>query len=290
LFGLTNVGYDTLRVNCKERGLLGQDSKDTPSAARGLQPSSSLTFTESPVEVLVRDTLGSRGRLVPVATGSHTRNLRTLEVSVIRDVAGKSGTARRAEAGRYDGRSYNSTFAGMFPAQAPQYVLVVRLVDPQGKIFGGTVAGRVVNNILQSALAMRNAGLDRVELAGVAKPLPTAPVRPMSASAIAAARRDTARFDSLRAPTLPAPTPIAVPSRVIVALPFARPASGVADAERLPSRPVPSVLGLDVRQATRTLHAAGFHVTVVAGEPGRTRPAAGTLAPPGTLIALEIAK
>ncbi len=206
------------------------------------------------------------------------------------DVAGKSGTARRAEGGRYDGRSYNSTFAGMFPAQSPQYVLVVRLVDPQGKIFGGTVAGRVVNNILQSALAMRNAGLDRGGLAAVAKPLPAAPVRPLSASAVAAARRDTARFDSVRAPMLPPALPVAAPSRVIVALPFARPVTARPDAERLVARPVPSVVGLDLRQATRTLHAAGFHVTVVPGDAGRTRPAAGTLALPGTLIALEMAK
>ena len=91
LFGLANLGYDNLLRYCKERGLVGQDSKDTPSPVKGREPSSSLTFTESPLEALVRDTLGSRGRLVPVATGSHTRNLRTLEVSVIRDVAGKSG-------------------------------------------------------------------------------------------------------------------------------------------------------------------------------------------------------
>jgi RecA/RadA recombinase len=91
LFGLANLGYDNLLRYCKERGLLGQDSRDTPSPVKGREPSSSLTFTESPLEALVRDTLGSRGRLVPVATGSHTRNLRTLEVSVIREAAAKSG-------------------------------------------------------------------------------------------------------------------------------------------------------------------------------------------------------
>ena len=88
----------------------------------------------------------------------------------------------------------------------------------------------------------------------------------------------------------PPPVPVAAPSRVIVALPFAQPTKALPDAERLVPRPVPSVIGLDLRQATRTLHAAGFHVTVVAGEPGRTRPAAGVLALPGTLIALEMAK
>ncbi len=91
LFGLANLGYDNLLRYCKERGLVGQDSRDTASTVRGREPSSSLTFTESPLEALVRDTLASRGRLTPVVTGSHTRNLRTLEVSVIRDVASKTG-------------------------------------------------------------------------------------------------------------------------------------------------------------------------------------------------------
>ncbi|MBL0171422.1 MAG: hypothetical protein IPP90_11930, partial [Gemmatimonadaceae bacterium] len=140
------------------------------------------------------------------------------------DVAGKSGTARRVQDGAYRG-GHNSTFAGMFPAQAPQYVLVVRLIDPQGKIYGGTVAGRIVNEILQSALATRDASLDRRALAAVVKPVPVSPRKPLSSQAIAAALRDTARFDSLRAPA-PVPVPmVAVPGRVVVSLPYSPAAS-----------------------------------------------------------------
>ncbi len=208
------------------------------------------------------------------------------------DVAGKSGTARRAQHGKYDRVSYNSTFAGMFPAQNPQYVLVARIVDPQGKIYGGTVAGRIVNVILQGALATRDASLDRNALAAVAKPLPAPQSRALSAQAVAAALRDTARFDSLKAPA-PAPArPLAAPAQVIVTLPFKRPLNSAEslDASSKDLRTVPSVFGLDERQAVRTLSAAGFHVALAVGGSGRTRPAAGTLARAGSIVTLELAK
>ena len=210
------------------------------------------------------------------------------------DVAGKSGTARRAVGGRYSGKQYNSTFAGMFPAQAPQYVLVARLIDPQGKIFGGTVAGRIVKVILQGALATRDNSLDRGALAPLRKVLPPAPAKPLSEQAVAAAMRDTARFDSLKAPAPPPAHPLAAPSRVIVTLPFKAAEKAamerVRDGQTGELRAVPSVYGLDARQAVRTLSAAGFHVTVATGGAGRTRPAAGTLARGGSVVVLETPK
>jgi cell division protein FtsI (penicillin-binding protein 3) len=210
------------------------------------------------------------------------------------DVAGKSGTARRASGdGRgYRAGQYNATFAGMFPAQAPQYVLVVRLVDPKEKIFGGTVSGRIVNEILQAALATRDASLDRGALAEVVKPLPVRASKPLSAKAIAAAMRDTARFDSLRAPP-PTPIPaIAAPSRVVISLPYAPSRSSAvkgqaSDAAASELRMIPSVYGLDARQAALTLHAAGFRVSIASGNATRTRPSAGTLARSGSVVVLE---
>ena len=74
----------------------------------------------------------------------------------------------------------------------------------------------------------------------------------------------------------------------MVSLPLsaARAKSG-RDASSNALREVPSVYGLDARQATRTLHAAGFHVSVAAGQATRTRPAAGTLMKSGSLVVLE---
>lgn len=203
------------------------------------------------------------------------------------DVAGKSGTARRTVGKGYASGAYNATFAAMFPAQAPQYVIIAKLIDPKSKIFGGVVAGELVNHILQAANATRDASLDRRELARYAK-VPQAPVeKPLTSQALAAAARDSARFDSLRAPT-PAPAaPVAAAGRVVVVLPFSAPPTARADAPTL-SQFVPSVYGLDVRQAARTLYAAGFQVLVQVnkGTAGQTRPATGAVARAGSTVVL----
>jgi cell division protein FtsI (penicillin-binding protein 3) len=209
------------------------------------------------------------------------------------DVAGKSGTARRVVDRSYRGGGYNSTFAGMFPAQAPQYVFVARLIDPKESIFGGVVSGGLVNGILQSALATRDASLDRNALAAVAKPLPVPVRKPLTPQQSLAQLRDSLHRDSLRAPSLAPLEPIAEAARVVVTLPLtaADGASGRrgrgAARESSVSKPVPTVFGLDIRQAVRTLHAAGFQVKIATGIDGRTRPASGVVARTGTTVVLE---
>ena len=206
------------------------------------------------------------------------------------DVGGKSGTARRSEHGHYLFGAYNATFAGMFPARAPQFVLVARLIDPIGKIYGGVVAGALVNGILQAALATRDVSLDRDALSRQAKPLP--PPKPKSEHALEIAARDSARFDSLRAPAPPAAAALAAPATVVVDLPLRSAGSrGVADSglsDRM--QVIPSVYGLDLRQAVRTLHAVGLHVKVVNGKPGQTRPSAGAFVRAGGTVLLESAR
>ena len=202
------------------------------------------------------------------------------------DVAGKSGTARRSENGRYLDGKYNATFAGMFPAQAPQYVLVARIIDPKGVYYGGIVSGSLVNGILQAALATRNSALDRNALAEVAKAMPQPVVKPKSEKALAMAVRDSLRRDSLLAPPPPKAEPAPAAARVVVALPFQAPKTLPLDDRSV--RPVPSVFGLDVRQATRTLYAAGFQVSVARGSDVRTRPSAGTLLRVGSTVQLEM--
>ncbi len=59
-------------------------------------------------------------------------------------VAGKTGTAHRAEDGGYAKHSYNSLFAGMVPASDPRLVGVVIVNDPtKGGYFGTAVAAPV---------------------------------------------------------------------------------------------------------------------------------------------------
>ncbi|MFT5509905.1 MAG: cell division protein FtsI (penicillin-binding protein 3) [Hyphomicrobiaceae bacterium] len=48
------------------------------------------------------------------------------------DVGGKTGTADRAAAGRYDGNSVVTSFFAAFPMVKPRYVVLVTLHDPKG--------------------------------------------------------------------------------------------------------------------------------------------------------------
>jgi cell division protein FtsI (penicillin-binding protein 3) len=169
-------------------------------------------------------------------------------------LAGKTGTARRAVQGRYEEGRYTASFVGLFPAVDPQLVLLVKIDDPEGEYFGGTTAAPVVRTILEAALATPAVTLDRTRLS----------------------RR--------RAPAAAEAAPAAIaPGAVVVAWPQppAAPDSTVA-------RPVPDVAGQDLRAASRALHRAGFRVRVEGwGAVETTRPAAGTVAPAGTMVVLR---
>ena len=56
-------------------------------------------------------------------------------------VAGKTGTAQVADGhGGYSTTDYTATFVGMVPASRPRLVVLVKVDDPRGSIFGGVVA------------------------------------------------------------------------------------------------------------------------------------------------------
>jgi cell division protein FtsI (penicillin-binding protein 3) len=55
-------------------------------------------------------------------------------------VAGKTGTAQKADAGGYSRTKYVSSFVGFVPATAPRLVILVSVDEPRGQIYGGTVA------------------------------------------------------------------------------------------------------------------------------------------------------
>lgn len=187
-------------------------------------------------------------------------------------LAGKSGTARRTgRHGRYVAGAYTASFVGLFPAQDPQYVIFVKLDDPQSTIYGGTAAAPVSKIVLQAALAARDAALDRRELAA-RESLST--VTDSSAAQLSAATVDTAHL---------APDDGTVP--VTLDLPLSR-----AKAPPAALRAVPDVHGMPLRSAVRALHAAGFRVLPAGwGAAASTSPAAGSLLRAGTLVRLATA-
>jgi cell division protein FtsI (penicillin-binding protein 3) len=70
-------------------------------------------------------------------------------------VAGKTGTAHKAEAGGYAERKYVSSFVGFGPVTRPRFIVAVMIDEPQGsKHYGGDVAGPVFSTVMGSALRM----------------------------------------------------------------------------------------------------------------------------------------
>jgi cell division protein FtsI/penicillin-binding protein 2 len=68
-------------------------------------------------------------------------------------VAGKTGTAAKPdEEGGYSDTRYVASFAGFVPAERPRLVVLVAVDEPQGTIWGGTVAAPAFARIAEFAL------------------------------------------------------------------------------------------------------------------------------------------
>ncbi len=61
-------------------------------------------------------------------------------------VAGKTGTAQKAENGRYVAK-YVASFVGLVPAKSPRLAILVMVDEPHGDIYGGVVAAPAFRDI-----------------------------------------------------------------------------------------------------------------------------------------------
>lgn len=70
-------------------------------------------------------------------------------------VAGKTGTAWKANAGTYSTDSYVAIFGGVVPASKPKLAAVVIVNEPRdGGYYGGTVSAPVFSNVMAGALRL----------------------------------------------------------------------------------------------------------------------------------------
>jgi cell division protein FtsI (penicillin-binding protein 3) len=64
------------------------------------------------------------------------------------DMAGKTGTANMVVNGKYSNTEFVASFIGMVPTSAPKLVVAVMVTDPQGSIYGGSVAAPAFQKIV----------------------------------------------------------------------------------------------------------------------------------------------
>jgi hypothetical protein len=183
-------------------------------------------------------------------------------------VAGKTGTARIAEGGRYRAGAYIASFAGYFPADNPQLVIIVKLDEPQGRYYGGATAAPVTRATLEAALAARHTPIDRSAMARPAASPESGDFAVASAVWAATAPVRTARR-AVHLTSAPSGTGLAVRDSVVAPL------------------VVPDVAGMPMRDGVRRLHVAGFQLRLEgSGRVLRTVPAAGAEHARGEVVRL----
>jgi len=189
------------------------------------------------------------------------------------EVAGKSGTARRTSSdGRgYEAGAYTASFVGLFPADQPQYVILVKLDNPTGSYYGGRTAAPVTKVVLEAAIAARDAALNRRQLADAPRRRAASGTDTPESLRVQLAATEAVGERSSSTPFVVELGSETAPTRVVVS-----------------DRAVPDVRGLPTRRAVRELHRAGFRVRLVKDNAGAapTQPAAGTRLANGSLVRL----
>ncbi len=174
-------------------------------------------------------------------------------------VAGKTGTAQIAVGGRYNKSNYTASFVGYFPADNPQYTIMVVISNPQkGKIYGGAVAAPVFRAIADRLYAT-SVGV-RDEIPKMAQPVE------LHMDDSSTGQSDVAVRGWL---------PDLAPALSLIAGEEARMQGGAGWAQVslkdgqarvqkivIPSKTVPDVRGMTARDATFLLESCGLHVNL----------------------------
>jgi cell division protein FtsI (penicillin-binding protein 3) len=170
-------------------------------------------------------------------------------------MAGKTGTARIASAGGYDELRYASSFVGFTPAEDPRLVIMAKLEDPKGAVYGGLTAAPVIRAVVQAVVATRGAGFVETD----------------------DGQRRRARLN-WAGETATAPYRLAA----------AESGMGAATATPRPELRLPDLRGLETRIAASRLHALGLRVELRgSGRVARQEPAPGTRVVRGAAILLR---
>jgi cell division protein FtsI (penicillin-binding protein 3) len=95
--------------------------------------------TADQVSSMLEGVLGAGGTAQEAAVDGYT-------------LAGKTGTAEKAENGTYSKTDFVASFIGYAPAKNPRLLVSVMVDEPRGDIYGGTVAAPAFERIMEFAL------------------------------------------------------------------------------------------------------------------------------------------
>ncbi|MFZ1703047.1 MAG: penicillin-binding protein [Saprospiraceae bacterium] len=71
-------------------------------------------------------------------------------------LAGKTGTTRVNYANTSEYAKYNASFCGYFPAENPEYTIIVVVYEPKGVYYGGYVAAPVFKEVAEKIYGLKN--------------------------------------------------------------------------------------------------------------------------------------
>jgi cell division protein FtsI/penicillin-binding protein 2 len=113
---------------------VGEEPVPQPKGKRVISPQ-----VAAEVREMLEGVLGPGGTAAEVSVPGYT-------------LAGKTGTAEVAENGEYSDTKYVASFIGFAPADNPQLLAAVIVDQPQGEIYGGSVAAPAFGQIAEFAL------------------------------------------------------------------------------------------------------------------------------------------
>ncbi len=110
---------------------------------------------------IIRASIPERTRIMSPKTAAILRNI--LEGVIFRGTgqraslvgyraAGKTGTAQKAEGGRFSKTKYLASFIGFAPLPQPRVTILVQIDEPRGAMYGGDVAAPIFQKIAQEVL------------------------------------------------------------------------------------------------------------------------------------------
>lgn len=199
-------------------------------------------------------------------------------------IAGKTGTSQQITEGKYSKRDYNASFAGYFPADKPEVVIVVRMDKPRKGYYGGDVAAPVFQRIAQkfasAGLVQMSSGTaftqksDTNSMNSVQKEAATKIEVPDFRGLMWGDALDIAQNLGLKIVSL---TPTAKTGTIIVSTQKTKAGTLVQPgtiisvgtlqpdfvAEKITAATIPDVRGMSVRRALTLLHAAGIKTKVI---------------------------